>query len=442
MLWGEGPADPLQARHLAGTGNRTAAALEDLDQVTIGAINGLAIGGAVVFLASMDLRLAAESAWFSIPEIDLDIPLTWNGLPRLMRELGPARTKELVMTGDRFSAEEALEWGFLNRITPDRELLPSARALAAKLLSKEAMSLALTKSTTRALANMMVPGDVTHSDREYLLSVRNAARPEEAIPEIRRRKSMTVKEAAPAAAPSKTPAPYKSPWMNDELKMFRKTAARFIREEFLPHEARWREQHRPDAEAWTKAGQTGLLLTDVPEEYGGGGGTFAHEAVMFEEMAYAGVHLGSGVHSIVAHYVLSYGTEEQKRRWLPQMAQGELVGAIAMSEPVAGSDLQGIKTTARREGDTYVINGSKTFITNGWHASLICLAVKTDTTQNAKKGISLVMVEAKNLPGYRVGRILEKVGTHGQDTCELFFDDVRVPADNLLAWRKAAAFIK
>jgi len=169
VLWGEGPADPLQARHLAGTGNRTSAALEDLDQVTIGAVNGLAIGGAVVFLASMDLRLATESAWFSIPEIDLDIPLTWNGLPRLMRELGPARTKELVMTGDRFSAHEALQWGFLNRITAHHELLPSARALAAKLLSKDAMSLALTKSTTRALANMMVPGDVTHSDREYLM---------------------------------------------------------------------------------------------------------------------------------------------------------------------------------------------------------------------------------------------------------------------------------
>ena len=250
---------------------------------------------------------------------------------------------------------------------------------------------------------------------------------------------MTVKEAAPAA-PRKAPAPYESPWMNDELRMFRKTAARFIREEFLPYEARWREQHRPDADAWTKAGQTGLLLTDVPEEYGGGGGTFAHEAVMFEEMAYAGVHLGSGVHSIVAHYVLSYGTEEQKRRWLPRMAKGELVGAIAMSEPVAGSDLQGIKTTARRDGDTYVINGSKTFITNGWHASLICLAVKTDTSQSAKKGISLVMVEAKNLPGYRVGRILEKVGTHGQDTCELFFDDVRVPADNVLGLDEGRGF--
>ena len=169
VLWGQGPEDPLEARHRAGTGSRTAAAIEGLDQVTIGAVNGLAIGGAVVFLASMDLRLAAESAWFSIPEINIDIPLTWNGLPRLMRELGPARTKELVMTGDRFSAQEALAWGFVNRITSDDGLLPSARALAAKLLAKDAMSLALTKSTTRALANMMVPGEVTHSDREYLM---------------------------------------------------------------------------------------------------------------------------------------------------------------------------------------------------------------------------------------------------------------------------------
>ncbi|HMD48473.1 MAG TPA: acyl-CoA dehydrogenase family protein [Bryobacteraceae bacterium] len=253
---------------------------------------------------------------------------------------------------------------------------------------------------------------------------------------------MPVKEAPAAtpAAPKKTPAPYLSPWMNEELRMFRKTVARFIREEFLPQEPRWREQHRPDADAWTKAGATGLLLTDVPEEYGGGGGTFAHEAVILEELSYAGVHFGSGVHSIVAHYVLSYGTEEQKHRWLPRMATGELVGAIAMSEPVAGSDLQGIKTTARRDGDSLVINGSKTFITNGWHASLICLAVKTDTTENAKKGISLVMVETKDLAGYRVGRILEKVGTHGQDTCELFFDDVRVPADNLLGLEDGRGF--
>jgi len=132
-------------------------------------VNGLAIGGAVVFLSAMDLRLAAESAWFCIPEIDLKIPLTWNALPRLMRELGPARTRELVMTGDRFSAQDALEWGFLNHVTADDALLATARKLAAKLLAKDPLSLALTKSTTRALANLMVPGEPTHSDREYLM---------------------------------------------------------------------------------------------------------------------------------------------------------------------------------------------------------------------------------------------------------------------------------
>jgi len=243
---------------------------------------------------------------------------------------------------------------------------------------------------------------------------------------------MTLKEAPVAPAHRKSPPPYRSPWMDEELDLFRKTVRRFMQEEFAPHEARWREQHRPDADAWTKAGQTGILLTDVPEEYGGGGGNYAHEVVVMEELVRAGIHFGIGVHSIVANYIVAYGTEEQKHRWLPKMAKGELVGAIAMSEPAAGSDLQGIKTTALRQGDCYVINGAKTFITNGWHASLICLAVKTDTSQHAKKGISLVMVEAKDLPGYRVGRILEKVGTHGQDTCELFFDDVRVPASNLL----------
>jgi enoyl-CoA hydratase/carnithine racemase len=161
--------DPLALRHLVGTGNRTSGAIEQLDQVTIAAVNGLAIGGAVVFLSSMDLRLASQSAWFSIPEIDLNIPLTWNSLPRLMRELGPARTKQLVMTGDRFSSEDALRWGFLNQVTPDDALLPTVRSLAAKLLAKDPMSLALTKSTTRALANLMVPGEATHSDREYLM---------------------------------------------------------------------------------------------------------------------------------------------------------------------------------------------------------------------------------------------------------------------------------
>ena len=160
---------PLRERITSSAGNRTAAALEGLDQVTIGAVNGLAIGGAVVFLACLDIRIAAESAWFSIPEVDLNIPLTWNALPRLMRELGPARTKELVMTCDRFSSEDALRWGFLNHRVPDPDLLPAARDLARKLLEKDPVSLALTKSTCNALAESMVPAHVTHGDRDYLI---------------------------------------------------------------------------------------------------------------------------------------------------------------------------------------------------------------------------------------------------------------------------------
>lgn len=221
--------------------------------------------------------------------------------------------------------------------------------------------------------------------------------------------------------------------------MFRKTVRRFVNEEFVPHEARWREQHRCDTEAWTKAGQTGLLLTDVPEEYGGGGGNFTHETVVMEELAYAGVNFGSGVHSIVAHYILEYGTAEQRKNWLSRMATGEIVGAIAMTEPIAGSDLQNIRTMARRDGDDYVITGSKTFITNGWHAGIIVLAVKTSAVEGAR-GISLVVVETKNLAGYRVGRTLEKIGMHGQDTCELFFDEVRVPASNLLGSEEGRGF--
>jgi acyl-CoA dehydrogenase len=225
---------------------------------------------------------------------------------------------------------------------------------------------------------------------------------------------------------------YESPWMSDELRTFRSTVRKFMQNEFLPHQARWRQQHGPGADAWARAGQTGILLTDLPHEYGGGGGTFAHEAVVLEELARAGIRFGSSVHSVVAHYILAYGGEDQKRRWLPLMARGELVGAIAMSEPSAGSDLQGIKTTARRNGDHYVINGSKTFVTNGSHAGITCLAVKTDTKAAGPKGISLIIVETKGLSGYRAGRALEKVGMHSQDTCELFFDDVRVPASNLL----------
>ncbi len=233
---------------------------------------------------------------------------------------------------------------------------------------------------------------------------------------------------------------YRAPWMNDELRLFRATVRRFIEEEFVPHQARWQQQGRPDATAWTQAGAAEVLLTDIPEEYGGGGGTIAHEAVKAEELAQIGVHFGFTVQSVVAHYILAYGSETQKQTWLPRMARGELVGAIAMTEAGAGSDLQGIKTTARRDGPDYVINGSKTFVTNGWHAGIIALAARTDATIPGFRGISLIMVAPKNLPGYKVGNPLHKVGMHAQDTCELFFDDVRVPAANLLGSSEGKGF--
>jgi len=235
---------------------------------------------------------------------------------------------------------------------------------------------------------------------------------------------------------------YRSPWLDDELDMFRDAARRFIEAEIVPNDARWREQHHVDRGIWNKAGEVGLLCTDIPAEYGGVGGDARHEAVVAEEMGRHGItSLGHTVHSIVAHYVLNYGTDAQKHDWLPRMATGELVGAIAMTEPGAGSDLQAIRARAVRDGDHYVINGSKTFISNGLHAGLVGVVVKTDPTLGSK-GISIIMVETKDLAGYRVGRVLDKIGQNGWDTAELFFDNCRVPASWLLGPVEGQGFVQ
>jgi acyl-CoA dehydrogenase len=223
-----------------------------------------------------------------------------------------------------------------------------------------------------------------------------------------------------------------SPWMTDEMRVFRKKVRQFVETDFVPEQPRWREQQRPDRDAWTKAGAAGILLSDVPAEYGGGGKTYAHEAIVLEELARAGVHFASFIQNSVAQYILAFANEDQKRSWLPRMARGELVGAIALSEPTAGSDVGGIKATACRDGDYYSINGSKMFVTSGWHAGLVCVAAKTNAKATNGRGISLIMVETKDLPGYSVGRAHDKLGMQAQDTCELVFENVRVPAANLL----------
>ena len=222
-------------------------------------------------------------------------------------------------------------------------------------------------------------------------------------------------------------------WMTEDLVLLEEQARRFIAAEFAPHVERWHEAGMYEREVWTKAGAAGLLCASMPEEYGGSGGTFAHEAVINRELSLAGFDsFGAPLHSgIVAPYILHYGTEEQKKRWLPKLATGELVGAIAMTEPGTGSDLQGVRTTAKKSGNGYVLNGSKTFITNGQHANLIIVVAKTDPNAGAK-GVSLMVVETDDAPGFRRGRKLDKLGMDSADTSELFFEDVQLPAENLL----------
>jgi len=231
-----------------------------------------------------------------------------------------------------------------------------------------------------------------------------------------------------------------SGWMDEELAMHREAVARFVETDMLPNDARWRAEHNVGHQIWRKAGELGFLCADIPTQYGGAGGDFRHEVVLYEELARRGITgFGQGVHSIAAHYLLNHGTEAQKAKYLPQLASGELVGAIGMTEPGAGSDLQGIRTRAQRSGDEYIINGSKIFITNGYLAGLVMLVVKTDATQGAK-GTSILIVETKDLEGFRVGRFLDKIGMHAQDTSELFFDAVRVPADRLLGGTEGRGF--
>ena len=195
----------------------------------------------------------------------------------------------------------------------------------------------------------------------------------------------------------------------EEHELFRDQARRFLEEDVIPHHAGWEADGIVPREVWRKAGAAGLLCPAIPEAYGGGGGTRLHSAVLIEEIARAGTSgIGFGLHSdIVAPYILAYGTEEQKRTWLPRMATGEVIGAIAMTEPGAGSDLQNVRTQALREGDELIINGQKTFITNGQNADLVIVVVKTDPTKGAK-GTSLVLVET-NRPGFTRGRNLEKI---------------------------------
>ena len=245
-----------------------------------------------------------------------------------------------------------------------------------------------------------------------------------------------------SAAPERTLLSRRPSWMTDELQNLAEVTRAFFAKEVEPHQQRFARQGHPDRELYRRVGEIGLACMSIPESYGGGGGTFAHDAVLFTEQVKGGdsaLHLG--VHAaIVPHYINAYGSEEQKGDWLPRLARGDLVGAIAMTEPGTGSDLQRIATRAVRDGDDYVVTGSKTFISNGHLCDLVIIAVKTGPGQGAA-GVSLLVAEiGDTTPGFTRGRIIDKIGQKGQDTAELFFDGMRVPSANLLGGVEGRGF--
>lgn len=234
------------------------------------------------------------------------------------------------------------------------------------------------------------------------------------------------------------PQLHRHAWMDESIDAFREQVRRYVAAEFSPRLDGWRRQGFIPRDVWRGFGEMGFLLPELDEAHGGAGATLAYQLVVQDELARAELPATTGVHSIASHYILDYGTAEQKARWLPRLASGEMLAGIAMTEPGCGSDLKAIRTRARRDGDEYVIDGAKTFITSGQTCNLLVVVARTG--EAGSRGLSLIVAETENLPGFRVGRLLEKIGQHASDTAELFFDGVRVPAENLLGGTEGKGF--
>ena len=234
------------------------------------------------------------------------------------------------------------------------------------------------------------------------------------------------------------PQLYRHRWMDEQIEAFREQVCRYVGREIAPGLEGWRRQGYIPREVWRPFGAMGFLLPELDESHGGAGASLAYQLVVQDELAKAEVPANTAVHTIAAHYILDYGTEDQRRRRLTKLASGELLAGIALTEPGCGSDLKSLRTKARREGDEYIIDGAKTFITNGFTANLLVVAVRTG--EEGSRGVSLVVLETEGLSGFRVGRRLEKLGQHASDTAELFFDGVRVSADQLLGGKEGDGF--
>jgi len=236
------------------------------------------------------------------------------------------------------------------------------------------------------------------------------------------------------------PRLYQHKWMDADIEAFRDQVRRYVEREMVPQLDTWRKQGHVPREVWRAFGNLGFLLPELPEEYGGSGVSLAYQLVVQDELSRCEVPVDTAVHTIAAHYILEYGSEEQKQRWLPKLASGEHLAGIAMTEPGCGSDLKAMRTRARRDGDHYVIDGAKTFITNGYTGTLLVLACRTG--DEGSKGVSLIVLETQGLVGFKVGRVLEKIGQHASNTAELFFDNMRVPVSNLIGGVEGKGFVQ
>jgi acyl-CoA dehydrogenase len=234
------------------------------------------------------------------------------------------------------------------------------------------------------------------------------------------------------------PQLYQHQWMDQDIESFRDQVRRYVTSALAPNLEEWRRQGYIPREVWRPFGELGFMLPELSEEYGGGGASLAYQLVVQDELAKAELPANTAVHTIAAHYILDYGTDAQKQRWLPKLASGEMLAGIALTEPGCGSDLKSLRTSARREAGRWVINGAKTFITNGFSANLLVVAVRTGDA--GSRGVSLIVVETEGLAGFRVGRRLEKLGQHASDTAELFFDGVSVAEDQLLGEAEGHGF--
>ena len=398
-----------------------------IDKPTIAAVNGTALGGGTELAFASDLVVAEERAKFGLPEVKRGLIAAAGGVFRIVDHLPRKVAMELLFTGEPMSSADALKWGLVNQVVPDGTAVDAALALAERITVNAPLAVWASKRVANGVDDGVIVGDEpgwTRTMREIGTLIRSEDAKEGPLAFAEKRRTRLESEVSKVM---------KRLVFEPEHEQLRETARQFLEKECAPYVEKWESERLVDRESYVAAGKYGLIGFNMPEEYGGAGvDDFRFNAVIVEEFAKFGPATPglSLQNDIIGPYFASLATDEQKERWLPGYISGELIGAIAMTEPGAGSDLAGIKTSAVRDGDDWILNGSKTFISAGINSDLVIVVARTDP-EAGHKGFSLLVVE-RGMEGFTRGRKLDKMGLHAADTAELHFENVRVPGNNLL----------